>query len=90
MGTCEIELSVLRRASKLTFTVKLPTISCIPVTEMDRVSTGANAAYKWPPVHNNGLSERILDESLASITPYFRQASMKRAARSKYLILSRR
>lgn len=73
MGKCEIELDVLCRASKLTFTVKLPTIRCILVT-----------------CNNNGFSKRILDESLASITPYFRQASMKRAARSKCLMLSGR
>lgn len=57
---------------------------------MDRVSDGANSGYKWPSECSNGFSKRILEESLASITPYFRQASMKRAARSKCLILPRR
>lgn len=51
---------------------------------------GAHSGYKWPLEYSNGFSERILEESLASITPYFRQASMKRAVRSKCLMLPRR
>lgn len=75
----------------MTFIVKeFSAIECMSVAEMDRVSLAANSGYKWPSEDSNGFSKRILEESLASITPYFRQASMKRAARSKCLILSRR
>lgn len=69
---------------------KSSAIECTSAVEMDSVHGGANSGYKWPSECSNGFSKRILEESLASITPYFRQASMKRAARSKCLILPRR
>ena len=69
---------------------KLSPIQSTSVAKTDRVSSWANSGYKLPSEHNNGFSKRILEESLASITPHFRQASMKRAARSKCLMLQRR
>lgn len=82
---------MLRGASELTLIEKkLSAIQCTSVQELDRASGAANSGYKWPLESGNGLSKRILEVSLASITPYFRQASMKRAARSNCLILPRR
>lgn len=72
---------VLRGVSKLTLVVKR-IFKCTSVAETDRGSSQTL-------VINGSQStvKRILEESLASITPYFRQASMKRAARSKCLML---
>lgn len=51
-----------------------------------RVGSGTNSKQK-SSVCSNGFSKRIFEESFASITPYLRQASMKRAVRSNCLIL---
>lgn len=51
-----------------------------------RAGSGTNSKQK-SSVCSNGFSKRIFEASFASITPYLRQASMKRAVRSNCLIL---
>lgn len=51
-----------------------------------RAGSGTNSKHK-STVCSNGFSKRIFEASFASITPYLRQASMKRAVRSNCLIL---
>lgn len=66
---------------------ELSTTECTSAVQMDSVKREPNPGYKCPSECSNGFSKRILEESSASITPYFRQASMKSAARSKYRML---